>query len=138
LALAFLSSSGLSCAAQQASLPKGRRQVATWLVHREEKGFDRIERNAGIIDSLSVFGDPPREFIDRCHKLRIEVYRTVSGNASAFDAPARAQATLEGYMRACRVDGYDGIDPGIGFWHFSSVDDPTWKAVRDWLSIRAK
>jgi spore germination protein YaaH len=26
--------------------------------------------------------------------------------------------------------------PGIGFWHFSSVDDSTWKAVRDWLSRR--
>ena len=28
--------------------------------------------------------------------------------------------------------------PGIGFWHLSSVDDPTWKAVRDWLASRSK
>ncbi len=24
--------------------------------------------------------------------------------------------------------------PGIGFWHFSSVDDATWKVVREWLA----
>lgn len=22
---------------------------------------------------------------------------------------------------------------GVGFWHFSSVDEPTWNAVREWL-----
>jgi len=24
--------------------------------------------------------------------------------------------------------------PAIGFWHFSSVDDATWKTVRAWLN----
>ena len=114
------------CAAGQASGPKGRRQLATWLVYREEKGFDRIERNADIIDSLSVFGNPPREFIDRCHKLRIEVYRAVSGNASAFETPAQAQATLEGYLRACKVDGYDGID--LDFEHLDAALQDTYSA----------
>jgi spore germination protein YaaH len=23
--------------------------------------------------------------------------------------------------------------PALGFWHFSSVDENIWKAVRDWL-----
>lgn len=90
--------------------PKGRRQVATWIVYSQEKGFDRIQRYADIIDSLSVFGNPPREFTDRCHSLGIVVYRAVSGNKSAFETPAQARATLDNYLKYCRDDGYDGID----------------------------
>ena len=89
---------------------KGRKQIATWLVFKEEPGFERIQRHSDILSSLSIFGDPPKEFIDRCHQLRIEVYHAVSGNASAFDSPASAQATLEKYLQACRTKGYDGID----------------------------
>jgi hypothetical protein len=62
-------------AARQKVAKKGRRQVATWLVFKQEPGFDRIERYSDILTSLSVFGDPPREFIDRCHQLEIEVYQ---------------------------------------------------------------
>ncbi len=96
--------------AQQGGVKKGRKQIATWLVFKEEPGFDRIQRYSDILSSLSVFGDPPREFLDRCHQLNIEVYYAVSGNASAFDKPASAQATLDKYLQACRVKGYDGID----------------------------
>jgi hypothetical protein len=49
---------------------KSVKRVATWLVCEEEKGFNGIERNADILASLSVFGNLPREFIDRCHKLQ--------------------------------------------------------------------
>ncbi len=104
---------------QQAGHQKGRKQIATWLVLDEEKGFARIEQNADILNSLSIFGDPPKEFIDRCHRLQIEVYQGVSGNASGFDTPARAQATLDNYLQACQVQGYDGID--LDFEHL----DPT-------------
>ena len=95
---------------QQAVAHKGRKQIATWLVFEEEKGFDRIQRNADILNSLSVFGDPPKEFIDRCHQLQIEVYWGVSGNASAFGSRAQVQSTLDKYLQACLSNGYDGID----------------------------
>ncbi len=95
---------------QQAGAPKGRKQIATWLVFEEEKGFDRIQRNADILNSLSVFGDPPKAFIDRCHQLQIDVYWGVSGNVSAFDTPERAQSTVDKYLQACWSNGYDGID----------------------------
>ena len=98
---------------------KTRRQIAPWLVYREEKGFDRIEKNADILTSLSIFGEPPREFIGRCHKLNIEVYWGVSGNATAFDTSAHAQATLDKYLEACRSKGYDGID--LDFEHLDPV-----------------
>ena len=97
---------------------KGRKQIATWLVFKEEKGFDRIQKHSDILNSLSIFGDPPREFIDRCHGLQIEVYWGVSGNASAFDTPSHARATIDKYLNACRDKGYDGID--LDFEHLDS------------------
>jgi spore germination protein YaaH len=93
-----------------AARPKARRQVATWLVYNQERGFDRIQRYADVIDSLSVFGNPPREFLDRCHSAGIAVYRGVSGNKSAFETAGQARVTLDNYLRFCRSDGYDGID----------------------------
>jgi spore germination protein YaaH len=87
-----------------------RKPIATWLVLDQEKGMERIRENADLLASLSVFGEPPREFIDQCHALGIEVYKGVSGNASAFDQPARAEATVKQYLDACRLQGYDGID----------------------------
>jgi spore germination protein YaaH len=102
--------SASSALAQTTAPFKNRRQIATWLVTKEEKSFGRIRQNADILDSLSVFGNPPAGFIDQCHQLKIRVYLGVSGNGSAFDTPARAQATLEKYVRACRDQGYDGID----------------------------
>jgi len=89
---------------------KGRRQVAAWLVYDQEKGFDRISQSADLLTSLSVFGDPPKDFIERCHRLGIEVYHGVGGDASAFDTPAQTGKTIDGYLQACRDDGYDGID----------------------------
>jgi spore germination protein YaaH len=86
------------------------KRVASWLVYEEENGFDRIERNADILASLSVFGNAPRDFIDRCHRLQIQVYRMVTGDSWAFDTPAHAQAAVQSYLRACSEEGYDGID----------------------------
>lgn len=87
-----------------------KKRIATWLVFDEEKGFDGIRRNADLIASLSIFGEPPREFIDQCHALGIEVYQGVSGNASAFDQPSKAEATINRYLESCNSKGYDGID----------------------------
>jgi spore germination protein YaaH len=112
--------------AQQGAAKKGRKQIATWLVLRQEPGFDRIQRYSDILSSMSIFGDPPREFIDRCHSLNIEVYHAVSGNASAFDTPARAQATLEKYLQACREKGYDGID--LDYEHLDPAMQDTYSS----------
>lgn len=96
-------------AAAQAA-QKGRKRIDTWLVLDEEKGFTKIEQNADILNSLSVFGNASRDFIDRCHRLHIEVYQGVSGNPSAFDTPDHRRATVQKYVQACRLQGYDGID----------------------------
>jgi spore germination protein YaaH len=93
-----------------ASKPKARRRIDTWLVYDEEKSIERIRQLGDILTSLSVFGDPPGDFIEECHRLNIEVHRAVSGKGSAFDTPARAQATIDEYVSQCRTHGYDGID----------------------------
>jgi spore germination protein YaaH len=95
---------------QHAKSTSKRKPIATWLVLDQEKGFERIRQNADLLSSLSVFGEPSREFVDECHSLGIEVYKGVSGNASAFDQPAMVEATVKQYLEACRLKGYDGID----------------------------
>jgi spore germination protein YaaH len=117
--LTFCLAQAVPACGQTASPQKGRKQIATWLVLDEEKGFARIEQNADILNSLSIFGNPPKEFIDRCHRLQIELYQGVSGNASAFDTPAHVGVSLDKYLQACQVQGYDGID--LDFEHL----DPT-------------
>jgi len=89
---------------------KARRRIDTWLVYDKEKSTERIRQLSDILTSLSVFGNPPKAFVDECHELDIEVYRAVSGDQSAFDTPARSQATIDGYLKECRDMGYDGVD----------------------------
>jgi spore germination protein YaaH len=121
--LAFFLVPCLPARAESARAPKGRKRIDTWLVLEEEKGFERIERYADMLHSLSVFGDASKEFIDRCHQLHIEVYQGVSGGASAVDTPAHQQATIEKYVQACKAQGYDGID--LDFEHL----DPSLQAA---------
>jgi spore germination protein YaaH len=108
--LAFLLVQSVPACGQAVSTRKGRKRVDTWLVLDEEKGFTRIEQNADILNSLSIFGNPSKEFINRCHQLGIEVYQGVSGDASAIDTPDHRRATVNKYLQACSALGYDGID----------------------------
>jgi spore germination protein YaaH len=108
--LAFFLFPTISASGQAPGAQKGRKRIDTWLVLDEEKGMARIERYADILNSLSVFGNPSKEFMGRCHQLHIEVYQGVSGNASAVDTAAHRKATVDGYVQACQVQGYDGID----------------------------
>jgi len=123
-----------SASLTRASRPsKARRAVDTWLVYDEEKSMERIRRLADILTSVSVFGDPPKSFIDECHSLKIEVYRGVSGNQSAFDTQVRSQATIDEYLRQCRESGYDGID--LDFEH---LDPKVQPAYSDFLRHASK
>jgi spore germination protein YaaH len=117
-------------AAAPAAAEKGLKKVAIWLVYDEEKGFDRIERNADILASLSVMGNPPRDFIDRCHKLQIEVYHAVMSDPSAFDTQERAKATVQEYVRACTEGGFDGID-----LDFENLDPGLQEKYSDFLLL---
>jgi spore germination protein YaaH len=127
-ALAF--SFALLSAASTALAEKSMKRVATWLVYEKESGFDRIQQNADILASLSVMGNPPRDFIDRCHKLQIQVYHAVMSDPSAFDTPERAKATVEEYVKACAEEGYDGID-----LDFENLDPALQEKYTDFLLL---
>ena len=119
LLLMYIFASSISPASADLQKPgsKERKQLAPWIVYDKEKTFDRISGAADILSSLSVFGKPPREFIERCHRLNIEVYKAVGGDESAITTPERLQGTINGYMKTCREEGYDGID--LDFEHLS-------------------
>jgi len=72
--LAFFLVQSIPAGAQAPGAQKGRKRIDTWLVLGEEKGFAKIEQNADMLNSLSIFGNASKDFINRCHQLHIEVY----------------------------------------------------------------
>jgi len=92
-----------------ASHSKARKIVSAWFPC-DERGFDAVAPHADILASLSLFGTPSAEFMQTCRAHNILTYKLVGGDASAFDTPDRARATVNGYTRDCEQVGYDGID----------------------------
>ncbi len=63
-------------------------------------------------------------------RLPIYVYAEPDGTPHLFYASDAESTTAH-------LETVDALDiPGIGFWHFSSVDQATWRAVREWLGKR--
>lgn len=120
--------STIPASGQGFGVQKGRKRIDTWLVLNREKGFQRIKLYADILNSVSVEGNPSEEFIRRCHRLHIEVYRLASGKAAAVDTPAHRRATVERLVKECQVKGYDGID--LDFEH---LDPSLQSAYSDFL-----
>lgn len=89
----------------------GMRKINTWYIYNEGKSsFKDIEPYKDIISAISVFGNPPKVFIEECHKHGIEVYHAVSDKESAIDSPQKREEVSEKYLAICRTDDYDGID----------------------------
>jgi hypothetical protein len=109
---------------------KARRLISTWFIYRDDKDIALLQSNADIISSISIFGRPSRGFIDACHKLDIETYLGVGGDASAIDTPPHAQATIDGYLKQCEELGLDGID--LDFEQLSpDLQDRYLRSMRD-------
>lgn len=87
-----------------------KKKISPWLIYDKEKGFAELEPFKGMLSSISVFGNPPREFIDECHKNNIEVYHAVSGNEKTIDSADKIKAVGKEYVEDCKLNGYDGID----------------------------
>jgi spore germination protein YaaH len=122
--LTFIMALSIPAGGQTLAAQKGRKRVDTWLLLDEEKGYARIDQYADILNSISIFGNASKEFIDHCHQLQIKVYQGVSGDASAINTPAHRRATLDKYLQACQVQGYDGID--LDFEHLDSSLEDTY------------
>ncbi len=92
--------------------------VSQWFPYRKnEENIESLSGHAGILGSISVFGDVPSpEFFAFCRERGIETYRLVGGEGTAFDTPEHARATTAEYLRQCEETGYGGID--LDFEHF--------------------
>jgi spore germination protein YaaH len=86
------------------------KKVSPWYIYKEGKGFDEIKPFSDIISSISVFGNPPKEFIAECHKNGIQVYHGVSEKEDALNTADKMEATADKYVNICEMDDYDGID----------------------------
>ncbi|MEG1563187.1 MAG: glycosyl hydrolase family 18 protein [Bacteroides sp.] len=87
------------------------RPINTWYLYTEGKSsFKELEPFKEIIASISVFGNPPKLFIEECQQHGIEVYHAVSGNEKTIDTSQKRKTVIEQYLRICHSLGYDGID----------------------------
>lgn len=93
-----------------------REKVFPWFVYKDWNSFKDIEPVKEIINSISVFGNPPKSFIDECHRNHIEVYQAVGGSEENISTPEKIKTLVDGYVDACNANGYDGID-----WDFEHL-----------------
>lgn len=87
-----------------------KKRITTWYIYKDGNSFSDIEPFKDLIRSISVFGNPPKAFIDNCHKNNIEVYHAVSGNEKSIDSAAKIKQIGRDYVEDCNLNGYDGID----------------------------
>ncbi len=109
LAVAIVLSTGW-LSVQLAPAAETIKPIHTWLYYKDARTIDQLKPHADLIASVSLFGEPTREFVDRCRKLDVQTYRLVSGRPTAFDTPEHARATIDKYLKDCRKLGLDGID----------------------------
>lgn len=104
------------------------KKISPWYVCDNDCNFDDLAPLKEFIGSISVFGNPPKAFIDECHKYGIEVYHAVGGNEEAVDTPVKIKTMAESYLNDYLENGYDGID--LDFEH---LDPGIRRAYSDFL-----
>lgn len=94
------------------------RMVSPWFVYQGTESIKQLKPNADIISSISVCGGCPREFVEQCHELGIDVYILKGGHDGAvFETSAARQKLVQSYLEQCQATGADGID-----LNFESLD----------------
>lgn len=93
----------VSCKQETFSSTTQEKKVAPWYVYIDGSSFKDIEPVKEIISSISVFGNPPKSFIDECHQNHIEVYQAVGGNEETIDTPQKRKALVEKYVSDCNA-----------------------------------
>ena len=99
----------VSCGKKQAETAPTK-QLHPWVVYNDSSSFADLEPVKDMIATISVFGNPPREYIGQCHEAGIEVYHAVGGNEENIDTPEKITALVKGYVDDCVNNGYDGVD----------------------------
>ena len=99
----------VSCKRETLTVPIAKK-VLPWFIYKEGSSFKDIAPVKEIVGSISVFGNPPKSFINECHQHTIEVYHAVSGNEETIHTPEKVKALVDEYVEICKTNGYDGID----------------------------
>lgn len=107
----------VSASCRQEAPTNAGKQVISWYIYKDGSSFKDIEPVKDVISSISVFGNPPKEFIDECHRNNIEVYHAVGGSEENINTPEKIKALVDSYVEDCKANGYDGID--MDFEHLS-------------------
>lgn len=107
----------VSVSCQQETPTPTEKKVFPWFVYKDGNSFKDIEPVKELIGSISVFGNPPKSFIDECHQNKIEVYQAVGGNEETISTPEKIKALVDKYVEDCNIYGYDGID--LDFEHLN-------------------
>lgn len=107
----------VSVSCKQEAPATTEKKVSPWFIYKDGTSFKDIEPVKEIINSISVFGNPPQSFIDECHQNHIEVYHAVGGSEANIDSSEKIEALVNGYVDDCKVNGYDGID--LDFEHLN-------------------
>jgi len=108
----------VSVSCKQETLATTEKMVFPWFVYKDGSSFKDIEPVKELIGSISVFGNPPKSFIDECHRNNIEVYQAVGGTEESINTPEKTKVLVDKYINDCKVNGYDGID--LDFEHLNS------------------
>lgn len=108
----------VSVSCKQETLATAEKKVFPWFVYKDGSSFKDIEPVKDIINSISVFGNPPKSFIDECHLNHIEVYRAVGGSEDNINTSEKIEVLVDEYVNDCKANGYDGID--LDFEHLNS------------------
>lgn len=96
---------------QDVRAQKSKKGVHTWYLYKEGKNsFKDIEPYKDIIQSLSIFGNPSKSFIDACHQNDIEVYIAAGGEEGTINTPEKRKKVTDSYVEDCLKHGYDGVD----------------------------
>jgi len=100
------------------------KQVFSWLIYKEGVSFNDLGSAIKHVKSISIFGNPPKSFIDECHRNGIEVYHAVGGNEKNLDTAEKITTVVDKYVADCKENGYDGID--LDFEHLAADFQPTY------------
>ena len=109
------------------------KKVFPWFVYKDWNSFKDIEPVKEIINSISVFGNPPKSFIDECHRNHIEVYQAVGGSEENISTPEKIKTLVDGYVDACNANGYDGID-----WDFEHLSPDVQDTYTGFLELASQ
>ena len=109
------------------------KKVFSWFVYKDGNSFKDIEPVKEIINSISVFGNPPKSFIDECHRNHIEVYQAVGGSEENISTPEKIKTLVDGYVDVCNANGYDGID-----WDFEHLSPDVQDTYTGFLELASQ